>query len=420
MSSVVALLLLVTACTVGNGATIGTTSSLNSSASEATNTTRPSVTTTIGGITLGEEAEGLLVTGPDGGVRILDERGEVVHVLSNGFLDGTPLSAQPTASPNGRAVIYTNLTDGVPTASVWTTSGTSNYEVGTAPFYYDWNPPGDEVLILGNLGGGVGVQFLDVRSGEVTRGAISTPHYLAWSPDGSSLASHRDGTDLIVSGPDVENALDVETAIFQAPDWLDGNTVVVATTPSDLVVSNVDVPLNPESEVLAISVSGAPTEFLVDASAVTSFAVSPDRARLAVLSGSVGRVLAGELLVVDVATGESVSVSTEPVLTYQWSPDSSRLLFGIGSAEEGTIQPGVWNGSEVTFFEPYRPTSLFLTEYLPFWGQYVRHQQPWSPTSDAFAYAMVDSTGTGRIMVQPIEGGEPVDVADGSHVSWMP
>ena len=80
----------------------------------------------------------------------------------------------------------------------------------------------------------------------------------------------------------------------------------------------------------------------------------------------------------------------------------------------------VWTEAGTLDFGPFVATSLDAAEYLPFFDQYARSQSPWSPGSDAFAYAGTSEGGESGIWVQPVEEGvSPVLVAEGGrHVSW--
>ncbi|HKX76316.1 MAG TPA: hypothetical protein VJR05_13100, partial [Acidimicrobiia bacterium] len=58
----------------------------------------------------------------------------------------------------------------------------------------------------------------------------------------------------------------------------------------------------------------------------------------------------------------------------------------------------------------------FVTEYLPFWDQYLRTLSLWSPAGDAFVVA----NGEGNIVVQELNQSTPRVIGPGTFASWNP
>ncbi len=372
----------------------------------------------------GRRVGGLLITGDDGAVYIVSRDGNLIHTVSEGTADSsTSISVQPTPSLDSSMIAYTADVESDDASRLWSTVETRAVTPGFAPFFYHWSPGGRRLVSLGNdPGGGVGARIVELPERSITDLGPARPHFLAWSPDGRWLAAHRNARELVVidahAATEAPMVLSVNTAAFQSPDWLDPSTVVAAVTTSTIEASIESSPLPAAAEIVAIPIDGGGTTTLAPAGAFNAFAVSPDRQRLALLTGSVAPVLVGRLDVIHLATGDRQTVDDGTVATFQWSPDSTRLLFAAVGGD-GRLSPGVWDGSGITTFPAYRPTPVFVEQYLPFWGQYVRHDQPWSPESDAFAYARVGDDGSAEVVVQDLDDMQPVRVTSGHHVTWL-
>ena len=85
-----------------------------------------------------------------------------------------------------------------------------------------------------------------------------------------------------------------------------------------------------------------------------------------------------------------------------------------GAAELATI---VWQAGSTTELSTMSPDPAFVADVLRFFDQYGQSLQLWSPDSAAFALpgAIDDDRG---IWVHLVAGGDPVNVHDGSWVSW--
>jgi hypothetical protein len=104
---------------------------------------------------------------------------------------------------------------------------------------------------------------------------------------------------------------------------------------------------------------------------------------------------------------------------FEWSPDGNRLL--TWSFRGGRLQPEVWrsDGTLEHSFGPITPTATFVSEYLPFWGQYVRTVRTWSPRSDAFVFA-ARTAEEDVIHIQNLNADRPQRLAPGSMAQWLP
>lgn len=241
-----------------------------------------------------DQGSALLITGADGSV-IISRDGVVTEISA--ALDGTSqFPAQPTPSPDGTKVVYTmSNTNGGPAIAVWDDGEVWDSDFAFLPFYFSWNRDGSSFVALGNSGGEVGGALVTPATETIEPLGTARPFFFAWSPDGSRVATNRDAGQIGLLTP--REGIDpvAETAVgFQAPDWLDDETLVVPLGGGSLEVSLVPQVVT-RSRLVALSLEGT-TRDLADIQGPVSFAVSPDRTRVAVLDG-----VPGELRVIDLS-----------------------------------------------------------------------------------------------------------------------
>ena len=124
------------------------------------------------------------------------------------------------------------------------------------------------------------------------------------------------------------------------------------------------------------------------------------------------------VVVIDVDSGEMSEVVNSTSIGLFWSPDGESLLVldpDEGGAAELTAL--VWRGGETNEVSTISPNPSFVTEVLRFFDQYGQSLQLWSPDSAAFALPGAIGEDPG-IWVHLLAGGDPVNVHDGSWVSW--
>ena len=85
-----------------------------------------------------------------------------------------------------------------------------------------------------------------------------------------------------------------------------------------------------------------------------------------------------------------------------------------GAAE---VEVLLWEDGGITEMSRISPHPSLVADVLRFFDQYGQSLQLWSPDSAAFALPGAIDEEPG-IWVHLVEGGDPVNVADGSWVSW--
>jgi Tol biopolymer transport system component len=355
----------------------------------------------------------VVVTTPTGGIEVRTLEGTVSSTISE---SGGPGPIQPTPSPDGSKIAATFVdSDGTGRMLVWD-GDRVEFDLGFTPFYYAWSPDGSRVAALGNGDSTVTGAVVDLESATVTPIEGATPFFFDWSPDGNRLATFKNGRTIAVESSGGESVvLSNDGGLFQAPQWIDDASLLA--TVGGAVTSAAYQTASPETErVVRIAVADGAATTVVETLPYNSFALSPDRRRLAVLDGDPATILVGRLRVVPLDGGEPpATIEQSAVVAYQWSPDGRLLL--VMSVEGDHLVPAVWDGDTTRTYPGFHPTARLLSEYLPFWGQYVRSLSAWSPASDAFVYA-AEEAGADVIRVQRLSEDAPVEVGSGGFASW--
>jgi TolB protein len=66
----------------------------------------------------------------------------------------------------------------------------------------------------------------------------------------------------------------------------------------------------------------------------------------------------------------------------------------------------------------FRPSAIFLSQFIPFFDQYALSHRLWSPASDALVLPMMDGNGNSAIHVVSVESSEVTRVAEGTMAFW--
>lgn len=401
----IALVILVAACTPQ---TAGEPTTTETHPAEATSTTHP---TTIDQTTTTASHPGQLV--------VLDSSGDVAIINPDGsnrmtITDDAGESAfytQPIWSPDASMLAWGQITaDGFavglhsPGSDDTTTVATPNL-----PFYMYWSPDSQNLGVLHNGTTGVEFQMVDVAAGTMMSLDEDTPFYFSWSPDGDRVVTHAGGSRTETIRPDGERrALEPTAANYLAPQWSPSGVFHVAG--DRLLLEDEDGMRTP----------------LVAVSGLTMFVANPQGTQVAVQTGSDDPGLSvstaevqapgSGVLVVDVASGQTETVTTDPSIGFFWSPDGESLL--VLSAPAQQVVPLVWEqGGTTTGYPGYRPPATMLADTFPFFPQYAQSVSFWSPDSAAFAFAGSVAGETG-IWVQELDRDQPSKVSDGAWVAW--
>ena len=260
--------------------------------------------------------------------------------------------------------------------------------------------------------------------------AHGEPFYFSWAPDGSRVFSHI-GWGLLsyVSIDGSQSPLVESGGEFLAPQWnLDRDRllyVVRTATAQSLVVDEQDG--SERRELLSfeggmrfsLSSNGRLLAYLV----IEGSGEDDDGSSSVAGAGDVVQAITGALVIHDLVDDRPQALTTEPVLSFFWSPDGNSLLYMVPEQIGGQLwlRWYVWDGDRSLQLESFRPTPVYLRDYLPFFEQYAQTLSPWSPDSSRFVYAGTDGRGESGIWVQAADGAvPPIFVAEGVFASWSP
>ncbi len=334
---------------------------------------------------------GRLVLWTEDSIAVL-EGGEVSDIETTGAI------SQVTPAQDGR-LVWTRITRDPPSVDAVIAGGTrKDLETPTVPFFYEWNPTGTRVAFLGNAPSGAGLVFglIDVDGEGVTSIEGPAPFFFDWSPDGERLIAHVGGSSLGIIEADTGDVEELPEAsgAFPAPFWNERGIVVV--TRVGPAVSSPVLPVGYQAAISAIVLidpdGGSRTPLAEVDGPVRLF---PGDESLALIGGSAG----DQRIEVITWDGDRIVTLGEGTIELaQWSPDGATLLWTERSAD-GTLTPMTWIGGDRAEYEAFQPSSVFATDYLPFWDQYDRTISLWSLDSAAFVLPSIEG-----VIVNEVDG----------------
>jgi TolB protein len=310
------------------------------------------------------------------------------------------------------------------------------------PFYLYWSPDGQYVSFLASHPEGIALHLAGVGNGlsPVEMLAVGQPFYWDWAPLADRLLIHS-GT----SGADARLELidlDGQTAdgelgdpgAFQAPGISrSGNFQAFAALDDEGRSRLVIQGENGEREVHEAHIGQLAMNW------------SPASDVLAYLSPRLGaRLGGGPLRLLDPATNESKLLSNENAMAFFWSPNGRTIAYftlpeeddshlrvaearSIGRVvaraqkQSSDLRLELWavnvSSGNQRRLARFVPTNLFLRQFLPFFDQYSLSHRIWSPDSDALVIPLIED-GRSQIAVVPISRGSVQLVADGEIAFW--
>jgi hypothetical protein len=123
------------------------------------------------------------------------------------------------------------------------------------------------------------------------------------------------------------------------------------------------------------------------------------------------------VVVVDISSGEVVTVSSDPALAFSWSPNGrSLLVLGLGETR-GLLAASVWSDGEVEVYASYAPSPVQVRDVFPFFPQYAQSLSFWS--ADSRSFALVGEIGEeSGVWVQQLSDEAPDLISDGTWAAW--
>jgi TolB protein len=393
----------------------------------------PSITpTTLAG------AGRLVVVGADGSLSTLAADGSAVRRLTPPGLslqfpawsaDGRFLAAPGNDGREAGVFVVADAAEATPVTL---------YRSRTQPpFYLFWSPDDRWLSFLVNEGADLGLWLAPADASVPARRLRSgRPFYWDWLPAGDRLLIHTGGrapggllTVIDREGQPAGEPI-APPGTFQAPDVTpDGRFIAFAVRSDDgdgLVVQEWAT----QSPRHTIPYRGA-----------VALSWSPTAAQLAFISPPTASPHPyGPLRLLDTADGRTRLLSGRTVLAFFWSPDGRHIAYlTTGRAAPGVGEPtrlaaviaqqeqpllDLWlvrveNGEEQRL-ATFQPTALFFTQFLPFFDQYARSHHLWSPDGQALVLPVRENSGQERIYRFAITGEAPQPLIEGAMAFWSP
>ena len=413
---------------------------------------------------------GLIAAAGPTGLRLMSPDGSVIADM---FSD--QVVAQPTWSRDGRRLVATLIdpSSGAPGVTVIdVATGETTTAVARRPyFFYTWSHDGSRLAALGP--GSPGLTALDILDGAGTPTAANSLQgasvYVAWEPDGRRLMLHV-GSQLVLIGdpdsPDDYQDFGTVGSDFQAPAWVPGSGDFLYVDSGSQIPDGAlqqgspgqDAPAGPQ--LLRRNADSAEITNLGPVSGFTLMAVHPDGEQAALAlpphrpstpaaidgivqasfspaadlaesgsptrAGSVGAAAqssAGAVQIVDLVTGERLTVLDQPGLWLEWSPDGGRLLMAILGGTNATgpsLSWHVWDGVQSQELAGFTPTAVFLQNYLAFSDQYTETPRLWSPDGAAIAFGALIDGGAAVAVARLDDMGRSTSLGPGDVAFWSP
>lgn len=379
----------------------------------------------------------LATTDLSGDTRTLTDEGRVFQFPA-WAPDGSPRLAAIGAAPGEVGVYVVRDEEDAETRTLF---------ADAPPIYLYWTPSADAVSFIANRPGNTFGLYLapsqnDTSGDDTTRDNTAaellyegSPFYWRWDVDGSRALVHVNlaSADARVGwvsrdNPDTLDENAATPGFFQAPDIsVSGDFLAFAEQDalgsSRLVIETLDegsddTDTTPRREL--------PHDGLV------AFAWSPTTDDLALISSpSPSPHYYGPLQILEADTGNLETIVDDVVLAFFWSPDGRYLAYltplPTGGSENvagarhlqrvsQTLQsaqqaPLLLNLSvydmdtgDDTLLSTFAPSPFFLVQFLPFFDQYARSHQLWSPRSDAIVLPMLDGQTQSRVTVVSVDG----------------
>jgi TolB protein len=342
--------------------------------------------------------------------------------------DSSRIAAVGIEENQGGVYVWADET-GAPRASLYSSGN-------RPPIYLYWSPDSREVSFLANDRASLGLWLAAADAASPARQIASgQPFYWDWGQDSDQLFIHTGGLDadarlaFLDTGSQRTGENVARPGLFQAPGISAGGRYL-AYAQADGDQFQVVVEDRRSGRRNAVPHLG-----------LAALGWSPTEQRLAFTSPRIDQLTsAGPLRLLDGETGQVTTLVQDTVFAFFWSPDGRRIAYL--TVESGGSSPGagrpvglasqpaqpsrlalrLWVVDVASGLQQpvlsFRPSPIFLSQFIPFFDQYALSHRLWSPASDALVLPMMDGSGNSAIHVVSVESGEAMRVADGTMAFW--
>lgn len=313
-----------------------------------------------------------------------------------------------------------------------------------APIYLYWAPDGEQVSFIAQRGDSIGLYVAPADGSDASR-LLTTgqPFYWDWSAGGERVLIHTGGgaedarLTFVEVGAQGNGDNLAAPGFFQAPG-ISGDGAYVAFASVD----------ETDARWLVVEDEAGETVHRVPHRGAIALSWSPTANEVAFISPEFAERRSlldyyGPLRLVDAASGEVQLLVEEFVLAFFWSPDGQQIAYltvaGMGEEQLEANAPGRFarrskgqaQHEELQFelsvvdvatgatnrLLTFRPTDLFVTQFLPYFDQYALSHHLWAPDSSALVVP-VQEAGDEKIYVVPVDGQGIRPLVDGEVAFW--
>jgi len=311
-----------------------------------------------------------------------------------------------------------------------------------SPFYLYWSPDSTQVSFLTNHPEGIALHLAGTGGGKANERllAIGQPFYWDWTPGGEQILIHAGLSgadarlallDIVGSGGEEEIA---QPGSFQAPGY--------SVSGRFRAFAGLDVDGNSE---LVVQDEDGSTTLAEPHLGQMAMSWSPSKDQLAFTSPSLGAFASnGPIRLFDPLTGKIRTLVQENVLAFFWSPNGQVIAYlTLPGSNDGNIQVS-YRPNQDRFESPKRiqegqgsidlwvvnvesgyqrrlsfhvPSPTFAHQFLPFFDQYALSHSLWSPTSDALVIPMIEDGDSLIVIVSALDGSQQT-LASGEIGFW--
>lgn len=340
---------------------------------------------------------------------------------------------QPTWSPDGRLLAWSRYdrrsTDSMAKLAIVDRHNETRVEhdIVFPAFYMHWRPDAKAIAMLGEGPLGLELTTIDIATGESAILSRGGPLFFDWHDDNSLLANLGEGDSRrfeYYGQATGEKFSSLSPASFTAPARLPGTDRFIAAVRD-----------GGHNRLAILDRAGQVERTLATFGGYVRFAPSPDGRRVAWVCGKLAdgaepvaatpgepHAAIDQLVVHDLATGLTTPVAGKMPITFEWSPNSARLLYlsidDIGAAR--WMRWHVWSDSGISDHDWCRPSAIEAREYLPFSEQHGRGQHRWAADSESFCYSGTATSGQEGVWVQSIDHDDAEHLTTGQMCWFAP
>jgi hypothetical protein len=413
-----------------------------------------------------QEAEAPPEENPDDGRLVVqDEQGQLTTMLPDGsdvvgLTDPGTRNSQASWAPDGSRLAWVAVDGATGEASIasdrYDRSDFRSIGVDTAPFYLYWDPSASRIAHLGPSPGGIDLSVAELFAEDgptnrrVDRGE---PFFLSWGPDGDELLVHA--STFRLDRIDLGSAtviVDEFPADFGAPAWLEDDSMVFADIEDDeqylvtagssgegrrpLVSYTGTLRFTVSNQGNRIAMQAVPGALGEDPVVTASFkGVADDSVELVAQPApsptptvgfddsldAIDEIEVGIPYVMGTFGGEPFALSTNPAVAMFPSPDGQSVAwFEVALGARGAMTLHIDSGGTTIVTRPFVVSAELQSAYFPFFDQYSRSHDFWSPSSNIFVFAgrPAGTNETDGIWIVDRFSGSVTRIADGTVASF--